>query len=195
MACLASAGCAGFIPDTPEETEEPTTVIEEPTVEFTGIPSIAELATLQCYYHNVAKYEQDTSKFKEFFFNMGYQRVWIEYDGIIDVGVDVSEIKVGTDHTAKTVSVSLPKAQILSVDIDEKSISEPISEKGWMTKDLTKEQLTELVYDARDKMLEEAEQDSKLLDSARNRAKSIIELYVKNLCKEFEVSYTIVWTE
>lgn len=62
---------------------------EQKSADFSGVQSVAELATLKCYYHNVAKAEQDGG-----LFDIGYKKVWVEYDGIVEVGVDVSQVTI-----------------------------------------------------------------------------------------------------
>ena len=61
------------------------------TSQFAAVDKICELATLKCYYHDVAEYEkQAEGLFKYRPFKYGYKKVWIEYDGIVEVGIDVN---------------------------------------------------------------------------------------------------------
>ena len=67
--------------------------ITEPKV--SQMKSICELAVMDCYYHNVAKYNEKNAsgwwlwtQDKEF---------WIEYSGIVTLGVDVSLVSMEID--------------------------------------------------------------------------------------------------
>ena len=51
---------------------------------------ICQLATLECYYHNVAK--SDTSK-RVLWWNTN-KKLWIEYTGIVKMGIDVSKVSM-----------------------------------------------------------------------------------------------------
>ena len=60
---------------------------QEPNLD--NIKNVCELATLMCEYHNVAKLPEQT-----IIFNLGKEKVWIEYDGYIKLGVDLSQIEM-----------------------------------------------------------------------------------------------------
>lgn len=81
---------------------------EQKSADFSGVQSVAELATLKCYYHNVAKAEQDGG-----LFDIGYKKVWVEYDGIVEVGVDVSQVTISEPDAEGKVRVHIPDAKIL----------------------------------------------------------------------------------
>ena len=51
------------------------------------IQNVSELASLKCYYHNVAKvnHKADDS-LGGYLFKWGYKKQWIEFDGTIEVG-------------------------------------------------------------------------------------------------------------
>lgn len=67
---------------------------ETQTDEFSAVHEICELATLRCYYHDVAEFEKQSNGL----FNYGYKKFWIEYDGIVDVGIDVGKVHVDKPH-------------------------------------------------------------------------------------------------
>lgn len=73
-----------------EKEEPPEQVNVEPKVE--QMHAICEMATMKCYYHNVAKYfEKDAEGF-------GWwkkdRKFWVEYDGVVILGVEVNEIEM-----------------------------------------------------------------------------------------------------
>lgn len=129
--------------------------------DFSGINSVCELATLKCYYHNVAKGETKASGLLKWF-GTGYKKIWTEYSGI--------------------------------VDLDEDSMGEPLTDTGFLT-EITKEEETAALAEAQDNMEETAKKNSALLAQAKERAKNLIEGYVKNVGEQIGEEYTIEWEE
>src|SRR5699024_6744001 len=75
---------------------------EEPQLSISEaqIKDICELAVLECYYHNVAKFDDKDPE--KFLFWTKNKRFWIEYDGIVKMGIDASLVDVepaGTEIT------------------------------------------------------------------------------------------------
>lgn len=178
MLCLT--GCA----DKKEEKKE---------ADFSAIQSVCELATLKCYYHNVAKSETEASGLFKWL-GTGYKKIWTEYSGIVELGVDVSKVSVSKPNKDDVVKVTIPDAEILSVDLDEDSMGEPLTDTGFMTK-ITKEEETEALAEAQNHMEETAKENGNLLNQAKERAKSLIEGYVKNVGEQIGKEYTVEWVE
>lgn len=178
MLCLN--GCA----DKKEEKKE---------ADFSAIQSVCELATLKCYYHNVAKSETEASGLFKWL-GTGYKKIWTEYSGIVELGVDVSKVSVSKPSKDGVVKVTIPDAEILSVDLDEDSMGEPLTDTGFMTK-ITKEEETEALAEAQNHMEETAKENGNLLNQAKERAKSLIEGYVKNVGEQIGKEYTVEWVD
>lgn len=178
MLCLT--GCA----DKKEEKEE---------ADFSAIQSVCELATLKCYYHNVAKSETEASGLFKWL-GTGYKKIWTEYSGIVELGIDVSKVSVSKPSKDGVVKVTIPDAEILNVDLDEDSMGEPLTDTGFMTK-ITKEEETEALAEAQNHMEETAKENGNLLNQAKERAKSVIEGYIKNVGEQIGKEYTVEWVE
>ena len=178
MLCLT--GCA----DKKEEKKE---------ADFSAIQSVCELATLKCYYHNVAKSETEASGLFKWL-GTGYKKIRTEYSGIVELGVDVSKVSVSKPNKDDVVKVTIPDAEILSVDLDEDSMGEPLTDTGFMTK-ITKEEETEALAEAQNHMEETANENGNLLNQAKERAKSLIEGYVKNVGEQIGKEYTVEWVD
>jgi len=178
MLCLT--GCA----DKKEEKKE---------ADFSAIQSVCELATLKCYYHNVAKSETEASGLFKWL-GTGYKKIRTEYSGIVELGVDVSKVSVSKPSKDGVVKVTIPDAEILSVDLDEDSMGEPLTDTGFMTK-ITKEEETEALAEAQNHMEETAKENGNLLNQAKERAKSLIEGYVKNVGEQIGKEYTVEWVD
>ena len=150
--------------------------------DFSGIASVCELATLKCYYHNVAKAETEASGLFKWL-GTGYKKIWTEYSGIVELGIDVNRVSVSKPDSRGVVKISIPDAEILNVDLDEASMGEPLTDTGFFTK-ITKENMEET-----------ARSNSALLAQAKERAKNVIEGYVKNVGEQLGEKYTVEWTE
>ena len=157
------------------------------------VRSICKLATVECYYHNVAKSETEASGLFKWL-GKGYKKIWTEYSGIVELGIDVSKVSVEKPTADGVVKVTIPDAEILSVDLDEDSMSEPLTDTGFMT-EITKEEETEALAEAQNHMEETANENGNLLNQAKERAKSLIEGYVKNVGEQIGKEYTVEWVE
>jgi len=161
----------------------------------TEIRNIAEIATLEAYYHNVARLHHDKSGKLFGIGNIGYKQMWFEYTGLVRIGVDAKEITVSEPSANGVVKIKLPEAGILgSPDILEKTVSDPIIDKGWFTKITAEEKKTSLVK-AQEQMLKEAEKDDTLKAQAYDRVKVLLEQYVKNAGEAVDKKYTVEWIE
>lgn len=164
-------------------------------VEFSAIDKICELATLRCYYHNVAEDEkQPDGLYKYGWFKYGYKKFWIEYDGIVEVGIDVGEVEVSPPDEQGTIEISIPDAKILNLYPNEDSMSEAIYEKGVFT-DITTEEKSIAFAKAEATMRENAESDESILTQAKENAKKLLEQYVVNMGKQIGQEYQVKWIE
>lgn len=166
---------------------------EEKEADFSGINSVCELATLKCYYHNVARAETDASGFFRFL-GTGYKKIWTEYSGIVELGIDVNKLSVSEPDADGTIEIAIPDAEIINVDLDEESLGEPLIETGLFTS-ITKEEETAALAAAQKNMEESAQENQSLLNQAKERAKNLIEGYVKNIGEQVGREYTVEWTE
>lgn len=154
---------------------------------------ICQLATLECYYHNVAK--SDTSK-RVLWWNTN-KKLWIEYTGIVKMGIDVSKVSMEVEDD-DTVVITLPNAQILGCKVDEDSLTEDsyyIEKQGLGAGDITADIQTNAFQEAQKNMREVAENDTTQLFQARQRAKSLLESYVKNIGNVIGKDYKIEWRD
>lgn len=161
--------------------------------DFSGINSVCELATLKCYYHNVAKGETEASGLFKWF-GTGYKKIWTEYSGIVELGIDVNKVSISSPNADGVVKVTIPNAEILNVDLDEDSMGTPLTDTGFMT-EITKEEETAALAEAQDNMEETARQNGALLIQAKERAKNLIQGYVQNVGEQIGEEYTIEWAE
>ena len=155
-----------------------------------GMTDIGELATEEYWFTQVQTY--DSSKSAQIFdlsFDLPLTRnkFVYSYDGVIKAGVDFTKATVEVDNTIRRVTITLPKAHILSSEIDydsfelydeQKSIFNPLS-----VRDVNK---------TNNEMLQSAEKDA-IAKGVLTRADENAEMLVVNFLRgAFEVrSYAI----
>lgn len=162
-------------------------------VNFSNITSTSELATLKSYYHNVAELEAESSGILSFT-GIGYKKIWIEYSGVVNFGIDMTKIEISQPSEYGTVSVVLPEAEILSLDLDETSFTLPLVDTGAFTK-ITKEEEILAVDIAQETMREEALANKHLFTQAQQRAQELIEQFIVNTGKVLGEDYTVRWKD
>lgn len=178
LLCLFLSGCG---------KQEVQGVDIEP--EITQMKSICELATMDCYFHNVAKYtEEDVAGALWWKKDMCF---WIEYSGIVSVGIDASLVtmKIKGD----TVTITIPPAKVLGCKVDETSLTEDsyIYDKDSVKGEVEYEVMAFDVAQENMKML--ASNDTVLLANAQQRAQSLLEDYVVNIGDSIGKEYKIKW--
>jgi hypothetical protein len=167
--------------------------VEEPTIELkvTQMKSISELAVLDVYYHNVAKYiEEDASGF---WFWKKDKNIWVEYSGIVKIGIDASLLELSVE--GDTVTITLPDAQILDTKVDEDSLTADSFIIAVDSAKVTAADVTKAIGDAQAKMRGVAEQNTTLIDNANQRVKKLLSDYVDNIGQITGIDYKIVWQE
>lgn len=176
--CLTMMGCG---------KEEKTTYDMEPQV--SQMKSICELATMKCYYHNVAKYsEEDASGF---LFWTKDREFWVEYAGTVTIGIDASKVKM--EVLDNTVTITIPPAKVLSCKVDETTLNEDSYIIAKNSAKVEAEHQTEALKEAQAKMQESANMDTALLASAQQRAQKLLEDYVNNIGNCVGKQYKITW--
>lgn len=164
------------------------------TADFSGVTSVCELATLKCYYHNVAKAETEASGIFAKWLKTGYKKIWTEYSGIIEYGIDISQVTVSEPDKNGVVTVTMPDAQVLNVDVDEDSLGTPLTDTGFLTSITTEEKTTTLAG-AQEAMEQQAKENTEMLSQAKARAKTLIEEYIKNVGESIGEEYTVEWKD
>ncbi len=165
-------------------------VVEKPSI--TQIRSICNLATLECYYHNVAK---STKKAGSGLSHIGEidREFWIEYTGSAKIGIDMSKVTMQVKE--EKISVFIPEAKLLSINIKQIDKDSFIySGDSWFNNnEITAEDETKAIKKAQENMKKTVVNNSSLMMNAQNRAKDLIESYIKNLGEISGVKYKIEW--
>jgi hypothetical protein len=148
----------------------------ERQISESNIQRICELATLECYYHNVSNWSQDAYGVLAFT-GYGEKKVWIEYDGMVRVGINAGGIKISDPDKDDIITVTMPAATILDKDLDESTISEISSDRTvlFFTDQVNTEDRRKALAAAQEDMEESASKNEMILGEAQERAKKIIE--------------------
>lgn len=164
----------------------------EPTIEFNiaenQLQSICKLATLKCYYNNVAKTTLEGN------FLQKDSKLWIEYSGTVDMGVDFSKVKLEID--GNKLIITMPDAKVLNVndpEIDDNSYY--FSQQGILSVKINAEDERDAFKDAQKNMKQIAEDSTTLLQTATARAKVLIENYIHQMDELAGTEHTIVWKD
>ncbi len=87
--------------------------------EIFQIKSICELSVMECYYHNVAKYNLEDAE--GILLWKKDRHFWIEYKGIVKLGIDASLVSFDVKDTS--VTVIIPKAKVFGQKVEPKSLT------------------------------------------------------------------------
>lgn len=168
-----------------------TESVEEP--EISKIRSICELATLECYYHNVAQSVKQPEKGISHW-GEKEREFWVEYDGTVKLGVDMSKVQMSVSN--EDITITIPEAKILNVQVNPLTYNEDsyiMSNDGWNSNKITAEDATQAVHEAKLNMEKTAQENTALLINAQNRAKELIENYIKKIGDAAGTKYNITW--
>ena len=154
------------------------------------IHAICELATIKCYYNNVAQIE----KKKDNIFQKN-RKMWIEYEGeaVIGINMEKLEIKLKND----SVDITMPKAEILSINPKKETLNEKsyvVSADGFLFKNkITTEDQEAAITKGQTEMRNAVNNNTALFVKAENKAKELIKNYIEQLGKIIGKDYTINW--
>ncbi len=182
--CTACAGNSETITDTEKEEE----VIEvEP--QLSQIRSICKLAVMECYYHNVAKFKEEDAE--QFLWITRDKEFWVEYSGVVKLGIDVSKVTLEVDDSQ--VIISIPETEVLSCSVDSDSLT---ADAYIVAKDsvaVTGEDEVYALSQAQEELEAYVAQDQTLMLQAQQRAQTLLENYVNSIGELTGKQYKITW--
>lgn len=170
-------------------------VIEDLQQNLSKIELTGDLVTLETYYHNVAEVEKEAGSGIAHWFEKD-RKLWIEYTGIVKIGIDMSNVKIDTN--GNQITVFIPKAEIIGKPdvLDEEFSKESFidSEDGLINKNkITVEDSTLAMQVAQSTMRENVINDTQLLKTAQKRARNLIEEYINQFSGISDTLYSIKW--
>lgn len=163
------------------------TVSMEP--EAVQMKAICELAVMDCYYHNVAKFEDEDAE--GILWWRKDKNFWIEYGGIVTLGVDASLVTV--DVNGAEVVITLPKATVLNCTVDSASLTKESFIVAKDSAEIEAEDELEAFSVAQEYLKKNASEDTVLLDNAQQRVENLLEDYITNIGDAVGKEYSIKW--
>ena len=164
-----------------------------PEPQISQMRAICELATMECYYHNVAKYHETGIQTDWFGWFHGEKHFWIEYAGVVTVGIDAALVTIKV--SGENVEVTIPPARVLGSSVDAATLTEDSFIIADGSLDIKAEDQTKTYTEAQYQMELAAAQDSTLLANAQERAKALLKNYIDNVGEALGVTYKITWVE
>ena len=139
--------------------------------------SICELAVMECYYHNVAKYQEEDAA--GFLLWKKDKHFWIEYSGVVELGIDASRLSM--EVSGDEVTITIPAAKVLSCTVDSTSLTADsfIVDKRSANIDAEDEQAA--FAEAQHNMEMSAASNRVLLGNAQQRVQVLLQSYVENI--------------
>lgn len=155
------------------------------------IRDIGELATVEYLYTDAGKFEDPAVMFgKEIPFSFTTKSFILKWDGVIKAGIEIDKVTVELDEPNKEIIVHIPKAKILSHEIDDDSI-ETLDEKNGLFNPIKIDDIREFDVISKDAM-EQRAIESGLLDKALENAKVILYNIINiGIVEESEYTVTI----
>lgn len=173
----------GFVLST-EEVTISTEVIED------GLRDMGVLITQEYYFTMVEEY---TDTKKVLFIFPSVSSFIYSYDGVVTAGIDCTKIDVSKDDTKKEITISIPKSDIYSVNVDQESFK-VYEEKERLWNQLTLSDFnssrTEFENSAKEKALSKG-----ILKQADTNAKNVIKNFVDALQESDDYRVNIVTRE
>lgn len=182
---ILSAGCGSS-----KETQ--VNEIKSSDISLNKMQSVCELATLECFYHNTAKYK-DTDKI--LWWNTKTE-LWIEYSGVVKIGIKPEKLDMSVD--GNVVTVTIPDAEIISYKVHPDSLDPGkyiVGQEGLGAKSIKAKDQTEAFKAAEQNMKETVEEDYTLLLQGQQRAQELIERYIKNVGDIVGKDYVVKWNK
>ena len=159
--------------------------------QLSQMKAICDLAVMQCYYHNVAKYKEENAS--GFWLWAKDKHFWIEYSGVVTLGIDTSQVYMEID--GDTVTITMPEAEVLDCLVDSNSLVADSFIVDQNSAAITAEDETVAFANAQVDMRMSAESDRVLLNSARQRAQSLLENYVNSIGAAMQKQYTVKFVD
>ncbi len=156
-------------------------------IQLSKMEAISELAVMDCYFHNVAKYSEEDAT--GFWIWTKDKNFWIEYSGIVTIGIDASQLSLDLEGTH--VIITLPHSKLLSSKVDEATLTKDSFYLEKSSAAITAEDEIVAFSEAQTKMEETASQDTTLLAQSDQKIKILLSDYVNNVGELTGIQYTI----
>lgn len=135
----------------------------EVTSTLKKILEVSDLETAQIIYNAVAKKTAEDNETVLYY---------AAYEGTIKAGIDFSKVDITPDKETKTITVTLPPAEVLETNVNSGTIEYIFMNKKAETESVAAEAYALCIKDLENRSVEDAD---KLLETATENAKKAIE--------------------
>ena len=149
---------------------------------------IAELATVDAYYHNVTKVYDKA--YEEWLWIDKPLNFWIDSEYIVTYGLDADLITFSIKDNV--VTVTIPEARVLK---KKNSVNENNTYVARDSVDVGTEELKIAYKETEDKIDKSAKANTLLLEKAQLQAKQLITNYINKVGSANNINYEIKWIE
>lgn len=168
---------------------------EAEKLEIAQIRNICELSTLECEFTNIAKSVKEPGTGLN---HWGEQerKFWIEYRVKVRISYDISRIEM--NQNSDEIAIYLPEPTVTSSIIaDSWNEDSYIIEKDQVIQKnpITADDQTKAVNDSCETIEDEVRNNSSLIASADQQARTLIENYINQIGKLNNIEYKITWKE
>lgn len=165
------------VTETKEKKEKKKETISVETIED-GLREIGILTTQEYYFTDIVTYES-TKTWLNFSLPFTESSYMASYDGVVTVGIDFTKITIESNDFTRTITVSLPEAELISTEIDYDSFR-LYSEKTGFANPISvsdvNDSLKELKQRAETKAIEKG-----ILTKGNESAKVLIENFINSI--------------
>jgi len=172
-------------------TQQTEPINPEPKMEpkIAQMKSICELAVMECYYHNVAKFKEEDAE--GILFWKKDKHFWIEYSGIVKLGIDASLVSMNIN--GNQISITIPEAKVLGCKVDSASLNADSYIVDSDSAAISAEDEVKAFDDAQNQLMQSASNDKTLLAGAQQQAQTLLEGYITNIGNAIGKEYSIQW--
>lgn len=184
-----------------EDTEDVEELLGEEIVDLEpdelSVKNICQLATLECYFNNVAK-AQKTGGTGIAHLGEKDRVFWVEYSAVATLGVDASQVSI--EVVDNMIYVFIPDATVLEKvtivpdSYNKDSVIQDIDGK-LNSNDITASDITLAVDASLAALQADVEGDTVLLGNAKDRAKVLIKDYIEKINEYSGKQYIIVFRD
>jgi len=169
------------------KTEVKKQIEMEPQI--SQMKTICELAVMECYYHNVAKFKEEDAE--GILWWKKDKHFWIEYSGIVKMGIDVSLVSIEVNDDQ--ITITLPEATVQGCKVDSATLTKDSFIVDKNSANIKSEDEIAAFSAAQEQLQETASNDKALLAEAQQRAQSLLEDYITNIGSAIGKEYLVKW--
>lgn len=156
--------------------EEPDPVITVSQIEE-QLSSIKELATKEYIYTNASRREANKTWLWGWDMPFSDTSLLVTYDGTIKAGIDLNKVKVSVSESPRTITITVPTAEILGHDLPQETIK-VLEVKNNLFNEITFDDYNEFIG-AEKPVMEQKATERGLITEATNEAKMVIEEFLQ----------------